>query len=88
MASNRNGYSTPHHYIHSLGQSITQQRFYGTFRQGQLSFRPGAMYMKDLCVRDSQVLDIILSNIAILQNFNNSTRTTLTEPLFLLSSRI
>ncbi|KAH0941420.1 hypothetical protein HID58_001057, partial [Brassica napus] len=37
MASNRNGYSTSHQNIHSLGQSITQQRLYET---DQLSFRP------------------------------------------------
>ncbi|KAJ0239319.1 Protein FAR1-RELATED SEQUENCE 1 [Hirschfeldia incana] len=37
MASTRNGYCTPHQNIHSLGQSITLQRLYGT---EQLSFRP------------------------------------------------
>ncbi|KAF2540153.1 hypothetical protein F2Q68_00029559 [Brassica cretica] len=37
MASDRNGYSTSHQNIHSLGQSITQQRLYET---DQLSFRP------------------------------------------------
>ncbi|XP_018464341.2 protein FAR1-RELATED SEQUENCE 1 [Raphanus sativus] len=41
MASNRNGYCTAHQNIHSLGQSITQQRLYGT---EQLSFRPEVMY--------------------------------------------
>ncbi|CAH8342753.1 unnamed protein product [Eruca vesicaria subsp. sativa] len=41
MASNRNGYCTAHQNIHSLEQSITQQRHYGT---EQLSFRPEVMY--------------------------------------------
>uniref|UniRef100_A0A1J3D8E6 Protein FAR1-RELATED SEQUENCE n=1 Tax=Noccaea caerulescens TaxID=107243 RepID=A0A1J3D8E6_NOCCA len=42
MASNRNGYFSAHQNSHSLeGQSITQQRLYGT---EQLSFRPEAMY--------------------------------------------
>ncbi|CAE6186628.1 unnamed protein product [Arabidopsis arenosa] len=41
MASNRNGYCTVHQNIHSLGQSITQQRLYGN---EQSSFRPEAMY--------------------------------------------
>ncbi|VVB12337.1 unnamed protein product [Arabis nemorensis] len=42
MASNRNGYCTAHQNIqHALGQSITQERLYGT---EQLSFRPEAMY--------------------------------------------
>ncbi|KAL0873744.1 hypothetical protein Bca101_023449 [Brassica carinata] len=38
MASSRNGYYTAHQNIHSLGQSIAQQRLYGT-----LSFRPEAI---------------------------------------------
>ncbi|CAH8275984.1 unnamed protein product [Arabidopsis lyrata] len=41
MASNRNGYCTAHQNIHSLGQSITQQRLYG---DEQSSFRPEAVY--------------------------------------------
>nr|BAJ33925.1 unnamed protein product [Eutrema halophilum] len=41
MASNRNGHCTAHQNLHSLGQSINQQRLYGT---EQLSFRPEAMY--------------------------------------------